>query len=385
VREGSGWGYASGVNPSEVHERALKVAETDATKRALATFGNRFGLCLYDRARAGLTSPDDNDTLASAVIAGPGDDSPGSEGWTSEPEAAAVNRPNAQSGSSAPIDSYSGHLNGSTAAGGLSDGRASLSSGGRNSFVLLASTGTVIASGLSPEAFCSGLRQLIEACSSGHALQQLDDQNRDMVEKLRREEPQLISARNVHYADLLRHMVERRRMGLAAVRLKSGPPMRDTRPYRYMRSLRRRWPSRENTMPPQSWPTGRLLPRPSRISNGPAVDKSVLRYGAIARVRDKGHLRYVASKPCLICEAIPSHAHHLRFTQPRGMSLKVSDEFTVPLCVVHHNELHRPGTDERAWWHGKGIEPLDHARALWAEGSSDGAVTVDLEPSDRET
>jgi hypothetical protein len=33
----------------QAHERALKGAETDATKRALATFGNPFGLALYDR------------------------------------------------------------------------------------------------------------------------------------------------------------------------------------------------------------------------------------------------------------------------------------------------------------------------------------------------
>src|SRR5206468_753017 len=33
----------------EAHDRALKSAETDATKRALATFGKAFGLALYGR------------------------------------------------------------------------------------------------------------------------------------------------------------------------------------------------------------------------------------------------------------------------------------------------------------------------------------------------
>src|SRR5262249_43418365 len=33
--------------PGEAHDFALKAAETDATKRALATFGKRFGLTLY--------------------------------------------------------------------------------------------------------------------------------------------------------------------------------------------------------------------------------------------------------------------------------------------------------------------------------------------------
>src|SRR5262245_64004157 len=39
------------------HEIALKAAETDGTKRALATFGNPFGLALYDKDRAGVTRP----------------------------------------------------------------------------------------------------------------------------------------------------------------------------------------------------------------------------------------------------------------------------------------------------------------------------------------
>ena len=36
---------------------ALKAAETDATKRALATFGNPFGLALYDKDQARVTKP----------------------------------------------------------------------------------------------------------------------------------------------------------------------------------------------------------------------------------------------------------------------------------------------------------------------------------------
>src|SRR5450755_1893283 len=47
IREGHGTGEGRGTAPGEVHDIALKVAETDATKRALATFGNPFGLELY--------------------------------------------------------------------------------------------------------------------------------------------------------------------------------------------------------------------------------------------------------------------------------------------------------------------------------------------------
>jgi DNA recombination protein Rad52 len=56
-REGTGCGTASARNAADAHERAIKAAETDATKRALATFGNRFGLCLYDKEQAGVSEP----------------------------------------------------------------------------------------------------------------------------------------------------------------------------------------------------------------------------------------------------------------------------------------------------------------------------------------
>src|SRR6478609_7359201 len=51
VREGHGSGEGRGTSPGEVHDIALKAAETDATKRAFATFGKAFGLELYRRSR----------------------------------------------------------------------------------------------------------------------------------------------------------------------------------------------------------------------------------------------------------------------------------------------------------------------------------------------
>jgi len=47
------------------------------------------------------------------------------------------------------------------------------------------------------------------------------------------------------------------------------------------------------------------------------------------------------------------------------MSLKVSDEFTVPLCNGHHDAVHRTG-DERAWWAARHIDPLAIAEHLWS-------------------
>jgi Rad52/22 family double-strand break repair protein len=52
IREGHGTGEGRGTSPGEVHDIALKAAETDATKRALATFGKPFGLELYRGGKA---------------------------------------------------------------------------------------------------------------------------------------------------------------------------------------------------------------------------------------------------------------------------------------------------------------------------------------------
>jgi hypothetical protein len=112
----------------------------------------------------------------------------------------------------------------------------------------------------------------------------------------------------------------------------------------------------------------------SRNSNrGPAnrdpanpIDKSVLPVAAPRRYRNREHLRSIVKMPCLVCGRKPSDPHHLRFAQPRALGRKASDEFTVPLCRMHHREVHRAG-DERAWWKAGGIDPLKVAHKLWKE------------------
>ena len=82
------------------------------------------------------------------------------------------------------------------------------------------------------------------------------------------------------------------------------------------------------------------------------------------RERDRNHLRFVASQPCLLCARTPSDAHHIKYAEARAMGRKVSDKFTVPVCRIHHRELHRRG-DERAWWEAQGVDPLATAAKLW--------------------
>jgi hypothetical protein len=96
------------------------------------------------------------------------------------------------------------------------------------------------------------------------------------------------------------------------------------------------------------------------------IDKSALAIPEPKRLRDKAHLKFVASQPCLVCGRQPSDPHHLRFAQPRAIGLKVSDEFTVPLCRGHHRALHQVG-NEAAWWDDLDINALEIARGLWEE------------------
>jgi hypothetical protein len=104
------------------------------------------------------------------------------------------------------------------------------------------------------------------------------------------------------------------------------------------------------------------------------IDKSVLPIGEARRYRDRAHLELVASQPCLICGRRPCDPHHLGFAQKRALGRKVSDEFTVPLCRLHHRELHR-SRNERAWWSRAGIDAIKIARALWKKTRLPGSKT----------
>jgi hypothetical protein len=86
--------------------------------------------------------------------------------------------------------------------------------------------------------------------------------------------------------------------------------------------------------------------------------------GKTVRLRDKDHRSFVLRQPCLVCGRAPSDPHHLTFTQPRALGHRVSDEFIVPVCRIHHRELHRSG-DEAAWWQKLNIDPLPVALRRW--------------------
>jgi ERF superfamily len=102
------------------------------------------------------------------------------------------------------------------------------------------------------------------------------------------------------------------------------------------------------------------------------------------RLRDKDHRKFVSHQPCLICGRTPVDPHHLRFAQPRALGRKVSDEFTVPVCRLHHQELHRVG-DEAAWWRAAAIDPLPIALSLWRQSRGGPAASAIGESAQVET
>ena len=240
IREGHGTSEGRGASPGEVHDIAVKAAETDATKRALATFGKPFGLALYANGR----------TVHSAKTLG------------HEPK---------------PADTIH-----------------------QQSFA--------------------------------------------------RDDTTPIPRPSRYYG---------RRQDLVSRDLASRERIQD-KPH--------------DTGQQESADTSIVPPSPDLFPG--QIDKSVLTIAEPKRLRDKGHLRFVASQPCLVCGRQPSDPHHLRFAQPRALGLKVSDEFTVPLCRDHHRQLHQAG-NEIAWWHDLDINALKIAKGLWEASHARSTPIID--------
>ncbi len=126
-----------------------------------------------------------------------------------------------------------------------------------------------------------------------------------------------------------------------------------------------------------------VAPHDGAIEPVPATGESINeRNPPIAKTvrhRNKEHLRFVRTQPCLVCAKQPSDPHHLPFAQPRALGRKVSDQYTVPLCRAHHREAHR-AAKEIAWWQSVGIAPLAVAEALWQKSQSGHALNETHEP-----
>ncbi len=139
-------------------------------------------------------------------------------------------------------------------------------------------------------------------------------------------------------------------------------------------------------------PVERCVPDPAPSSCSPAKPQrqTAAVMATRPRLRDKEHLKFVRTQPCLVCGRSPSDSHHLRFAQQRALGRKVSDEFTVPLCRLHHRELHRH-SDEARWWQAVGVDAIAAARKLWTQShtplspADDGAHAAPPEGASDET
>ena len=88
------------------------------------------------------------------------------------------------------------------------------------------------------------------------------------------------------------------------------------------------------------------------------------------KIRSKKHLEFVRSLSCIIndrgqhCNGVPVVAHHLTHVNDKGgMGLKTGDDYTLPLCWLHHQTLHSIG--ERKFWKQWGIEAEEEAAKVW--------------------
>lgn len=94
------------------------------------------------------------------------------------------------------------------------------------------------------------------------------------------------------------------------------------------------------------------------------------------RREDKPHLSFIGSLGCAVCGSMPVDAAHIRIgcraigKRETGVAEKSSDQWTIPLCRIHHEEQHHTGNELR-FWSKHGIDdPFRLALALFSESGN---------------
>lgn len=81
-------------------------------------------------------------------------------------------------------------------------------------------------------------------------------------------------------------------------------------------------------------------------------------FGKKIKIRDKGHLKFVASLPCIVTGfEYGVQAHHLLRTPEKGMGTKSGDNYAVPLNFQIHDAMHLHG-DETKFFQSMGIDDM---------------------------
>ena len=174
--------------------------------------------------------------------------------------------------------------------------------------------------------------------------------NQDTVAQLRQSLPELKSEKGQHYGEILSGLYTARIQEFAARVSKE-------------RAKSKQKPAKSgggtaSKSAPEEKQVGKLKPAKKE-----KVETAPFQKGP-RRIRDKDHLEFITTRNCVICGRCPSQAHHIRYAQPRALGRKVSDEWTIPLCAIHHRALHDVG-DEETWWNQQKLDPLKEAERLW--------------------
>lgn len=81
------------------------------------------------------------------------------------------------------------------------------------------------------------------------------------------------------------------------------------------------------------------------------------------------HLALIRQLSCTLCPSPIVDVHHLKSlaaAKERGIGLKATDQWSVPLCRLHHSDVERIGSrKEPAWFAEYGIDPHELAYCLW--------------------
>ena len=81
---------------------------------------------------------------------------------------------------------------------------------------------------------------------------------------------------------------------------------------------------------------------------------------------DAKHIEMIRTLPSCISGLNPCEAHHLKIKQERGVGLRATDRWAVPLTHKEHMELERFGSrKEEEWFKSRNVRCYELANALW--------------------
>jgi len=80
------------------------------------------------------------------------------------------------------------------------------------------------------------------------------------------------------------------------------------------------------------------------------------------------HLTLVRQLPCAVCRTYTGtvQAHHLCIKGERGVGMRASDKWAIPLCAECHFQLHQNGSRiHNGWLRDRGVDGEGLSAALW--------------------